>query len=45
MKELYDLAISFTKVPNKIKFTNQQIGVSLYRDGTILDNLYAVDEL
>src|SRR5690554_5663052 len=43
MKELYDLAISFTKVPNKIKFTNQQIGVSLYRDGTILDNLYAVD--
>ncbi len=42
IRELYDLAISLTGIPNKIAFADQKIGVSLYRDGSILDELYAI---
>lgn len=44
IQELYDFAISLTKVPKKISFTSKQIGVSLYRDGTVLDTLYALEQ-
>ncbi|NLA79005.1 MAG: citrate lyase subunit alpha, partial [Erysipelothrix sp.] len=44
IRELYDFAISLTGQPNKIAFEERVVGVSLYRDGTKLDDLYQITE-
>lgn len=41
--ELYDIAISLTGVPKKREKSDEIIGFSVYRDGTILDTISKVD--
>ncbi|MDR3215281.1 MAG: citrate lyase subunit alpha [Bacilli bacterium] len=42
MAELYDIAISLTNKPQKIKLSDEKVGIIEYRDGTLLDYLYKV---
>ena len=41
--ELYDIAISLTGVPKKREKSDEIIGFSVYRDGTILDTISKVE--
>lgn len=40
IEELLQRAHSITGIPEKIEFTNEIIGVVMYRDGTIIDTIY-----
>lgn len=44
MDYLYDKAISFTGKPKKHPKSDQVVAYSVYRDGTILDGIYKVEE-
>lgn len=41
IKELYETAVKMTGVPKKKELSEKVVGVVMYRDGTVIDSLYA----
>jgi citrate lyase subunit alpha/citrate CoA-transferase len=44
IEKLLELAHSFSGVPTKLEKTNKVVGVVMYRDGSIIDSLYKLNE-
>lgn len=44
IKDLYDKAVALTGVPKKKKLSSKVVGVVMYRDGSIIDSLYAAEK-
>ena len=40
IEKLYDIALSYTGVPDRVEFSDKVVGVVEYRDGTIIDSIY-----
>ena len=45
MNELQQMAEAITGVPDKIKYTDKVVGLVEYRDGTIIDVIYQIDQV
>ena len=44
IEELYQKALSLTGIPKKVEHSSEVVGIVEYRDGTILDYLYKVED-